>query len=68
MKTKNKFLLGLAVVILTLGLVLVSSSVSQFLPAQIGGDIDGDGILDTQDNCPTVPNPNQENDDGDAYG
>jgi hypothetical protein len=31
-------------------------------------DIDGDGICDGVDNCPTVSNPNQEDDDGDGIG
>lgn len=31
-------------------------------------DRDGDGVLNTQDNCPTVSNANQLNTDGDAYG
>ncbi len=31
-------------------------------------DADGDGIPNTQDNCPTTPNPDQANNDGDAQG
>jgi hypothetical protein len=31
-------------------------------------DSDGDGIPDTEDNCPTVSNPNQEDADGDGQG
>lgn len=31
-------------------------------------DTDGDGIDDGIDNCPTTPNPNQENNDGDTEG
>ncbi|NIO44015.1 MAG: PKD domain-containing protein [Candidatus Aenigmarchaeota archaeon] len=31
-------------------------------------DSDGDGIPDETDNCPDVPNPDQENIDGDDYG
>jgi hypothetical protein len=31
-------------------------------------DTDGDGIVDSLDNCPTVDNPGQENQDGDALG
>ena len=31
-------------------------------------DIDGDGIPNTQDNCPCTPNPNQEDSDGDGVG
>ena len=33
-----------------------------------GGDIDGDGIPDDIDNCPYVPNPDQEDDDDDGVG
>ena len=32
------------------------------------GDSDGDGIDDPDDNCPDIPNPNQENNDGDSEG
>lgn len=32
------------------------------------GDLDGDGVPNDQDNCPTVYNPGQENKDGDAWG
>jgi hypothetical protein len=31
-------------------------------------DSDGDGVLDTLDNCPNDPNPLQENNDGDGLG
>lgn len=31
-------------------------------------DSDGDGVLDGDDNCPSVPNPSQDNFDGDAFG
>jgi hypothetical protein len=31
-------------------------------------DLDDDGVLDVIDNCPEVPNPLQENQDGDPYG
>jgi Thrombospondin type 3 repeat len=31
-------------------------------------DSDNDGVLDTDDNCPTVANPGQENYDGDSEG
>ena len=31
-------------------------------------DIDGDGIPDYRDNCPTVPNPDQADSDGDGKG
>ncbi len=32
------------------------------------GDADGDGVPDDLDNCPTVPNPDQIDDNGDGYG
>ncbi len=35
------------------------------LPAM---DSDGDGVLDGEDNCPSIPNANQLNYDGDSYG
>ncbi len=31
-------------------------------------DTDQDGIPDDQDNCPTIPNPGQENSDNDSHG
>jgi hypothetical protein len=33
-----------------------------------GSDADGDGVLDSSDNCPNDANTNQENADGDAQG
>ena len=35
---------------------------------QLASDIDGDGIVDTQDNCTLVANPNQRDTDSDGYG
>ena len=31
-------------------------------------DADGDGIRDGEDNCPTVPNPHQTDNNGDGFG
>jgi hypothetical protein len=31
-------------------------------------DLDQDGIIDSQDNCPNIPNPNQEDIDNDGIG
>ena len=31
-------------------------------------DLDGDGVPNALDNCPTVSNPDQANEDGDAFG
>lgn len=36
--------------------------------ASLNPDADGDGVPDSVDNCPTDPNPLQENNDGDAPG
>ena len=33
-----------------------------------GADLDCDGVDDDHDNCPSVPNPGQENEDGDRFG
>ena len=37
-------------------------------PTASGDDADDDGIPDAEDNCPAIPNPNQENYDADAQG
>ncbi len=34
----------------------------------MGTDSDGDGVVDALDNCPTVANPDQGNEDSDKYG
>lgn len=37
-------------------------------PESRGPDSDGDGVSDHQDNCPAVPNPEQQDVDGDGRG
>lgn len=37
-------------------------------PCSQNGDLDGDGVLDVHDNCPTVSNSGQQNSDHDANG
>ncbi len=37
-------------------------------PDDHSGDEDGDGVLNSRDNCAYTPNPEQEDDDGDGYG
>jgi cysteine-rich repeat protein len=37
-------------------------------PGAGGIDTDGDGVIDCQDNCPTVSNPDQSDIDGDGIG
>jgi hypothetical protein len=36
--------------------------------AKHGGDGDGDGVIDVNDNCPAVANPDQADSDGDGMG
>ncbi|MGE5185845.1 MAG: thrombospondin type 3 repeat-containing protein, partial [Acidobacteriota bacterium] len=38
------------------------------LPDGPPGDLDADGVADAIDNCPTVANPEQYNEDGDRFG
>jgi hypothetical protein len=42
--------------------------VNTTLAPPIGPDADGDGVPDSQDNCPSVANPDQTNSYGDARG
>lgn len=37
-------------------------------PEARGPDTDGDGVSDVQDNCPEVPNKDQQDSDGDGRG
>lgn len=38
------------------------------VPVVVSDDADGDGVLDAEDNCPTVPNPDQADSNGDGFG
>lgn len=38
------------------------------LPEALEGDRDGDGVADSQDNCPADANPNQRDTNGDGFG
>lgn len=45
-----------------------SFGVSDFIPAENINDIDGDGVPNTQDNCPCKANSDQSDTDGDGLG
>ena len=45
-----------------------TSEFSACVLAAVSTDADGDGRPDVSDNCPLIPNPNQENADGDSQG
>ena len=50
------------------GLITLLTILTIVVAAFAAGDSDGDGILDPDDNCPSVGNPNQEDGDGDDVG
>jgi len=56
----------LFIALLSISGVLLTSSFNAVLA--VGPDSDGDGIPDSQDNCPTAFNPGQEDSDGDGIG
>ena len=43
-------------------------SATMWVPEQIHADVDGDGVPDTSDNCPSIVNPGQKDVDGDGIG
>ena len=46
--------------------IIAGSNVGSLAGSISNSDEDGDGVIDEEDNCPTVPNPNQE-DSEDAF-
>lgn len=46
----------------------ISASVPAYQPSQPVNDNDGDGIVNSDDNCPNVANPDQADADGDGIG
>ena len=50
-------------IVLLVSILIVLGSLGSIAAAQ-EGDSDGDGILDSVDNCPTVYNPDQADSDG----
>ncbi|MCB0125706.1 MAG: thrombospondin type 3 repeat-containing protein, partial [Caldilineaceae bacterium] len=76
----GRLLLALLVLLLTLGfrtnrvlastveLENFSSGSVQLDLEQSTDDVDGDGVVNEADNCPTDANPGQQDLDGDGYG
>ena len=64
-KKSLSVLLSLLIVIFV---VLVSCSGDEDPGSMNEQDSDNDGIVDNQDNCPSISNPNQEDSDGDGVG
>src|SRR5881396_2689584 len=74
--------IALSVALLSISAVLLASSFSAAPAAggfsafrtptarqvSAGPDSDGDGVPDSQDNCPLIPNPDQQDTDGDGIG
>ena len=48
--------------------LLVACSGDSTEPVDPNADYDGDGVVDSRDNCPTVPNPYPVDSDGDGVG
>lgn len=48
---------------------VLSTACAQSMSADLKiGDSDGDGIVNSADNCPSIANPTQTNSDGDGFG
>ena len=45
-----------------------STGLDAIITAAVGGDADGDGVLDADDNCPNTSNSAQEDNDSDGIG
>jgi hypothetical protein len=50
------------------GAIDASPSIDAIRFDAMPGDSDGDGVLDTEDNCPAIANPTQHDEDADATG
>src|SRR6266481_6094997 len=56
----------LLIALVSISAILLVASFNAALAT--GPDTDGDGIPDSQDNCPFIPNPGQQDTDGDGIG
>ena len=61
MRAINSLIVIFSILIFALGLIIIPPHT--FIPAYAQTDSDKDGIPDVQDNCPTIPNPDQADTD-----